>query len=183
MLKKIAYTFTPNTEHRKQLERSVRQYVSLCERLADMAREQERETGKLPTTIDLNNLARKTIDTNEEGIPYRFVGLAAARVIKALKVNRFHKFHDPEDGSKYLVDLDEKTVSLSLAGDIKKYPKFELSIATWEGRMRDIACELDEAMDCYLDEFCRTDSKAGYPLLMRVSAADNIWGVVITVSE
>jgi len=184
MLKKIAYRFTPNNEQSRTLERMVKQYAALCERLADLAREDEREKGSLPTAIDLNNLARKSIDTNEEGIPYRFVGLAASRVVKALKTDRYYEFYDPEDGAKYSVNLDEKTVSVGLAGGIKDYPKLELSIATWEGRLR-IAVNLDNkvADGDYLEEHRGVDARAGYPVLARVSAAENTWAVILTVNS
>jgi len=184
MLKKVVYIFTPNRDEQKQLQRTVGQYAGLCSRLAEMARDYERAEGKEPTAIDLNNLGRKNINTTEEGIPYRFVGLAAGRVTRALKTNKFYKFYDPEDASKYSVDLDEKTVSVGLAGGIKDYPKLALSIATWDGRLQNLACEAEDAVpERFWDGFCRVDSRAGYPLLVRLSEAEGLWGVFITVND
>lgn len=184
MLKKIVYTFTPNRDEQKQLERAVKQYAALCSRLAVMARDYQREHEKSPTAIDLSNEARKNINTTEEGIPYRFVGLAAGRVTRAMKTTPFPEFYDPEDASKYTVDLDEKTVSVGLAGGIKDYPQVELSIATWDGRVQNLKCDIEDAVpQKFWDGFCRVDRRAGYPLLVRLSEAERFWGVFVTVND
>lgn len=188
MLKKIAYTFTVNRDEQRQLDVLIKNFATLCDSLAALARDYHAENDKLPTTIDLNNLARKQIDTQREGIPYRYVGLAASRVTKMMKSGMFPKFYDQENGLVYSVDLDEKTFSVALKNNtkggkgIRDYPRLECSIATWDGRSKHV-CEVEEVDEYYLDELQIPDRKAGYPLLVRLRVDINKWGVVLTVND
>lgn len=181
VLTKVAYVFYPDALQTKQLLKSAGKYTELCDRLADMARAHEH----LPSVIDLNMEARETIDPSKEYFPHRFLSLASARVIQAMRIDRWHKFFEPDNYLKNSMDFDEKTVSVRLiSSSTRDYPKFELSMSTWDGRLK-VPCEfIGDLSDMgALSDVREPDASVGHQLLVRTGYDRNEWMLFVTVDK